>query len=62
MPHKLNHCLGAPAIARCRLGDLAYRDADVLVILACVRLRGLAPASIEQRLRGGYAGRRWCGQ
>jgi hypothetical protein len=34
---------------------------DVLVVLAGVRLRGLAPASVEQGLRGGHTGRRWGG-
>jgi hypothetical protein len=36
-------------------------DADILVVLACMRLLGLAPASIEQRLSGGHTGRRWGG-
>jgi hypothetical protein len=34
-------------------------DADVLVVLACVRLRGLAPASVEQRASRRHAGGRW---
>jgi len=34
-------------------------DADVLVVLARVRLRGLAPAPIEQGLDGGHARGRW---
>ena len=43
------------------LDNIAQCDADVLVVLARVRLRGLAPASIEQRLSGGHTGRRWGG-
>jgi hypothetical protein len=40
------------------LGDCSDGHPDVLVVLACVRLRGLAPPSIEQRLSGGHTGRR----
>ena len=32
------------------LDDLPDSDVDVLVVLACVRLRGLAPAPVEQAL------------
>ena len=34
---------------------------DVLVVLARVWLRGLAPAYVEQRLSGGHTGHRWGG-
>jgi hypothetical protein len=41
------------------LDDLPDGDANVVVGFADVGLRGLAPASIEQRLSGGLTGRRW---
>ena len=43
------------------LGDCSDDHPDGLAILVCVRLRSLAPASVEQRLSGGHTGRRWCG-
>ena len=36
-------------------------DADVLVVLACVRLRGLAPSTVEQGAGRRHTGRRWGG-
>ncbi len=43
------------------LDDLPDCDVDVLVVLACVRLRGLAPAPVEQGAGRRHAGRRWGG-
>jgi len=56
---RLNTSCATSSVAA--LDYLPNGDADVLVVLARVRLGGLAPASIEQRLSGGHTGRRWGG-
>jgi hypothetical protein len=49
---------GPTSILTPLLDNIAHSDTYVLVVLARVRLRGLTPASIEQRLSGGHTGRR----
>jgi hypothetical protein len=53
---RLNTSCATSSVAA--LDYLSDGDADVLVVLACVRLRAFASASIEQRLNGGHARRR----
>ena len=50
---------GPTSILTPLLDNIPDGDADVLVVLARVRLRGLAPAPIEQGLGGGHTRGRW---
>jgi len=57
-PQPLNG--GPTSILLAALGDCSDGHPDVAV-LACVRLRGLAPSTVEQGAGRGHTGRRWGG-
>jgi hypothetical protein len=60
-PGRTDYGMAVTSMLIAALNNVPDCYSDVPVVFACVRLRGLAPASIEQRLSGGHTGRRWGG-